>query len=193
MKINRDLILQNDTHLYLKKGGANLMLRVVWNYLKDADENGKVTITFSEIKNSFSYVIRHKQANVIFDSIVNETFNYNGKEYKYIERYEDNGITYNFYIPKETIEVVLGGDTVEYDIKTVKKINHCRSSINIYEYILTGDTLISEDKFYDFFNDEGYERAALKRMFKRAINDINKNLNLDIKFQDTRVGFIIEQ
>lgn len=181
MKINKNLIISENG--FLPTTASQLyLIRILFERLDKLNENNELNITFKEIRELFGTDIRQKFINDILDKILVSTFTYEGKVYKYIDSYVNhyNKRSYTITFPAETVKVWLE-DAIEYDFDTIRVLKSNKSSIVLYEYFRTGNTVLSFDKFCDIFNKDGYDFYDKKRELSKSVNNINNKSDIRVE------------
>lgn len=181
MKINKNLIISENG--FLPTTASQLyLIRILFERLDKLNENNELNITFKEIRKLFGTDIRQKFINDILDKILVSTFTYEGKVYKYIDSYVNhyNKRSYTITFPADTVKVWLE-DAIEYDFDTIRVLKSNKSSIVLYEYFRTGNTVLSFDKFCDIFNKDGYDFYDKKRELSKSVNNINNKSDIRVE------------
>ena len=181
MKINKNLIISENG--FLPTTASQLyLIRILFERLDKLNENNELNITFKEIRELFGTDIRQKFINDILDKILVSTFTYEGKVYKYIDSYVNhyNKRSYTITFPADTVKVWLE-DAIEYDFDTIRVLKSNKSSIVLYEYFRTGNTVLSFDKFCDIFNKDGYDFYDKKRELSKSVNNINNKSDIRVE------------
>lgn len=181
MKINKNLII-NENGFLPTTASQLYLIRILFERLDKLNENNELNITFKEIRKLFGTDIRQKFINDILDKILVSTFTYEGKVYKYIDSYVNhyNKRSYTITFPTDTVKVWLE-DAIEYDFDTIRVLKSNKSSIVLYEYFRTGNTVLSFDKFCDIFNKDGYDFYDKKRELSKSVNNINNKSDIRVE------------
>lgn len=193
MKINRNLV-KAENKFFPATSSQTYLIRILFERLDNLNENNELHITFKEIRELFGTDIRQKFINDILDNILVSTFAYEGKEYKYIERYVNHfdDRCYTITFPSDTVELWLR-DAISYDFNVLKDLKSNKSSIILYELLKTGVDTLSMEKFYDIFNKDGYDFYDKKRELKKSIDNINAKSDVKVKidFDNTKDVFTL--
>jgi hypothetical protein len=180
MKINKNLV-KAENKFFPATSSQTYLIRILFERLNKVNDNNELEIAFKEIRELFGTDIRQKFVNDILDEILASTFVYEGKEYKYIDNYVNHfdDRCYTITFPADTVALWLK-NTISYDFNVLKDLKSNKFSIVLYEYFKTGATEMSLNKFYDFFNKDGYVFFDKKREFLKSVSNINDKTDIQV-------------